>query len=161
MENWLEWGAGLLGLANTIWLLYAAWKRFKPELKKMESQADFDVLEGARQSQQMLIDRINDLEEQINQERESRKAELEQERNNWKSALEAEKDARKRDNDYLRRKFKDADREARDYRQWAAKLVKQVVEAGKVPAPFIPSPEESEVGISAIKSEQEKKDDIK
>lgn len=147
MMNWI------LGAINAAFLIYAAWRKLKPEVKKLETEVDLDVLEGAARSQQMLIDRINDLQSQLNLEREARKADLQQERDARKAELETERAARTKSEEYLRRRIREAEREARDYRQWAAKLVKQVVEAGKVPAAFIPSSEESETGISAIRQE--------
>lgn len=150
--------AGLLSAVNAAFLIYSALKKLRPEIKKMDSEIDLDVLEGAAKSQQMLIDRINDLQTQLNAEREARKLELAQEREARKLELQAEKDARRKESEYLRRRIKDAEREARDYRQWAARLVKQVVEAGKVPAAFIPTPsDDSETGISAILDEGDKK----
>lgn len=151
MDNWINWAAGIMAIINASWLIVQGWKRLKPEVKKMETDADLDILEGAAKSQQMLIDRINDLQSQLNLEREARKADLQQERAARQAELETERAARTKSEEYLRRRIREAEREARDYRQWAAKLVKQVVEAGKVPAAFIPSSEDSETGISAIR----------
>lgn len=156
--DWATILTAIVGAFNIIWLAYQGWKKLKPEVKKLETEVDLDVLEGAARSQQMLIDRINDLQSQLNAEREARRLELSQEREARKLELQSEKDARKKESEYLRRRIKDAEREARDYRQWAARLVKQVVEAGKVPAAFIPSPsDESETGISVISDEGDKR----
>ena len=161
-SNILAWLSGLLAIINACILAYAAWKKLKPEIKKMDSETDLDVLEGAAKSQQMLIDRINDLQMQLTAERDVRQSELQQERNARladlkaeKEArlaeLKAEKEARRKESDYLRRRIKEAEREARDYRLWAAKLVKQVVESGKIPAAFIPSlAEDTDTGIPHI-----------
>lgn len=157
MDNWLNWMAGILSALNGGFLLYSAWKKLKPEVKKMDTEADLDSIEAAAKSQQLLVDRINELEELITEERNHRKQELEQERANWRAELEAEKEARKRDKEYFQRRFLEADGEARAYRRWAAALVKQVVEAGKVPAAFIPFSDESQQGITTIRVEEDEK----
>jgi hypothetical protein len=147
-NNWLTWIASIL---NTVWLLYAAWKKFKPELKKMDTEGDIDILKGAEISNQMLVDRINEMKAQREADVAIWKGELQQEREARKAELAAEKEARKKESDYLRRRIKEAEREARDYRSWAAKLVKQVVNSGQIPAEFVLSlPEDSETGIPHI-----------
>lgn len=127
---------------NTLWLTYKAWKELRPGIKKIETdteKVDAEVeseyaaaqkttLEGATVSSTLLMQRIKELRED----------------------LENEKKARREDAAYFRRRFREAEREARDYRLWAAKLVKQVVEAGKIPAEFVISPSDSEQGIPAV-----------
>ena len=150
MDNWLNWAATLMGVINAGVLVYAAWRKLKPEVKKMETENELDVLKGARESQQMLLDRINELKAEMELDKEECRREIEEVRTNLKAELEAEREARKRKVEYLERKARDYERDARDYRAWAAKLVKQVVEADKVPAPFIPSSDESETGIAPV-----------
>jgi len=137
---------GIVAAANTGFLIYFAWKKIKPEVKKIENEGDSEIvdaanlnLEGAKISAQMLLDRINEL----------------------KGELDAERKVRKEDAEYFRRRIKDLDRESRDYRSWAAKLVKQVVEAGKIPAPFIPSWGESDSNVTAVRTDLEKSDEDK
>lgn len=155
--------SGILAAVNTAMIIYAAWKKLKPEVKKMDAEVDSEIVEaaelnlkGAQVSTTMLLERIADLKMELETERRLRKEELAAERAAREADLEAERAARKKEGEYLRRRFKEAEREARDYRQWAAKLAKQVVESGKVPAPFIPSPDDSETGISAIRGNNDK-----
>lgn len=138
----------LTGIANTLWIIWSSYKKNKPEVKKLESEADkveaevdsemantANILgQGARTSVEILLASIVQL----------------------RADLDSEKKARKEDNEYFRRRFKEAEREARDYRVWAAKLAKQVIEAGKIPAVFVPSPADSEQGLTAI--DEQKKD---
>lgn len=142
--------SGLIAAANAALLVYAAWQKLKPEVKKLESENDLGNLKNAQLSQQMLVDRINELEQQRKDDLEAWKGELEEERRKLEAQLEAAEKKRLEDVAYFKRRFKEADREARSYRRWAAALVKQVVEAGKVPAAFMPFTEDSDTGISAI-----------
>jgi hypothetical protein len=143
---------GALGtLVNSFWLIYSAWKKQKPEVKKLEIEADSEIvgaanlnLEGAKISAQMLLDRINELKTELDKEK---KARLEEQ--------EISERQRRDDAEYFRRRIRDLERESRDYRSWAAKLVKQVVEAGKVPVPFVPSFMESDPSVQAVRTELE------
>lgn len=123
-------------------MTYKAWKELRPGIKKIEAdteKTDAEVeselshaaqvtAEGATVSGKLLMDRIRELRED----------------------LENEKKARREDAAYFRRRFREAEKEARDYRLWAAQLAKQVIEAGKIPVPFSASPTESEQGIPAV-----------
>lgn len=138
-SNLNEIVALLVTLANALSIIYFSWKRNKPEVKKLEAESDSEVVEaaerslkGAEISGNMLIQRINEL----------------------KSELDDEKKARKTDAEYFRRRIKEIDREARDYRLWAAKLAKQVIEAGKVPVAFVPSMNDTDPLLTAITREQ-------
>lgn len=140
MNEFLTWASGILALINTIYLIYGAWKKLKPEVKKMELEADSEIadaanvnLAGAKMSGEMLMQRINELKDDLN----------------------SEKKARKEDIEYFKRRLKEIDREARDYRMWSARLAKQVIEAGKVPVPFISTSGDSDPLISVITKEQE------
>ena len=146
--DWLEIITILTAVANTAWIIWSSWKKNKPEVKKLELEGDSEIveaananLEGAKISGEMLLSRINEL----------------------KADLESEKQLRKADADYFRRRLVESDREARDYRTWAAKLAKQVIESGRIPAPFIPSLHDSERGIPTISTkdilEQQKKEE--
>jgi hypothetical protein len=141
-KEWIEFLIGLATVANTFWITYKAWKELRPGIKKIEvetektdaeieselSHAAQVTAEGATVSSKLLMDRIKELRED----------------------LENEKRARREDAAYFRRRFREAEKEARDYRLWAAKLVKQVVEAGKIPAEFVMSPADSEQGIPSV-----------
>ena len=136
---------------NTLVIAYLAFKKGKPEVKKLEIEGDSEIvgaanlnLEGAKISAQMLLDRINELKGELDQERQARKLESD----------EAET-KRREDIEYFRRRIRDLERESRDYRSWAAKLVKQVVEAGKIPVPFVPSFGDSDISIQAVRTELE------
>lgn len=125
---------------NVAIMAYQAWKKNKPEIKKIDAEGDSVIvdaahtnLQGAEISTELLISRVKEL-----------KAEIEEERK-----------ARKLDADYFRRRIKDIEKEARDYRLWAARLAKQVIEVGKVPVPFISSLNDSDPLISAITREQQ------
>ena len=146
--DWTQIITAAIGLGNFVWIIYSSWKKNKPEIKKLEAEADSEAveaanasLEGAKISGEMLLSRINEL----------------------KADLDAEKKLRKADAEYFKRRLAESDREAKDYRVWAAKLAKQVIEAGRIPAPFIPSSGESERGIPTITDsdieEQQKKEE--
>ena len=116
---------GILGaigaLINIIIISWQAWKKSKPEIRKLdaetevgEAEADLHAIEGAKISMEMLQQTVIKLQKDI----------------------EAEKEARKKDNEYFRRRIREMDRENREYRQWAARLVKQVISAGLIPVPF-------------------------
>jgi uncharacterized protein involved in exopolysaccharide biosynthesis len=155
-------------LANTVWIIYSSWKRNKPEVKKLEIEADSEIvdaanlnLEGAKISAQMLLDRINELKGELDTEKANSRARIEQLKTSGAEEIARIEKSRKTDADYFRRRIKDLERESRDYRSWAAKLVKQVVEAGKVPVPFVPSFGESETGMTAIRTDLETDDNGK
>ena len=90
-------------------------------------------MEGAVLSNSMLMNRIDELQKDLG----------------------IEKKARRDDADYFRRRIKDIEKEARDYRLWAARLAKQVIEAGKMPTPFISSLYDSDPLIATIAREQD------
>ena len=126
--------------ANIAVVAFQSWRKLKPEVKKLEAEGDSEVveaantnLEGAKISQQMLKERVDDLRKEI----------------------EEVKQKRKEDADYFRRRLRDVEKEARDYRTWAARLSKQVIEAGKIPVPFISSLNDTDPLITAISREQE------
>lgn len=134
---------GIAGTLNIIWVVYSSLKKLKPEIKKLEADEDRELVEaaninveGARISGQILLDRINEI----------------------KGDLEKEKAARKEDAEYCKRRIKELERESRDYRSWAAKLVKQVVEAGKIPVPFVPSFTDSDIILSGREEEEKRSD---
>lgn len=145
---------------NTFWLTYKAWKELRPGLKKIEVETDKIeaeteselytgaqvIAEGATVSGKLLMDRIRELRED----------------------LENEKKARREDAAYFRRRFREAEKETRDWRNYAAGLAKQVIQLGGIPISFTPSLGESERGIPAItdaniaddKEIKEKKDGV-
>ena len=138
---------------NSAALIYLGFKKLKPEVKKMSVDTDSEIvdaanmnLEGAKVSAAMLLDRINELKRDLDTEKAARKEE---------QALNEK--LRRDDAEYFRRRIKDLEREGRDYRSWAANLARQVVQAGLIPAPFIPSLTDSETGIQPIRSELENK----
>jgi hypothetical protein len=125
---------------NVLAIAYQAWRRSKPEVKKLEAEGESELqeavnvnLEGAKISSAMLVQRIEELKQDIASERA----------------------ARKQDAEYFRRRIKDIEKESRDNRLWAARLAKQVIEAGKTPVPFISSLNDTDPLISAIAKEQE------
>lgn len=148
--DWLEKLTAITVVANSLWILWSSWKKNKPEIKKLESEAEradaeietefanaAQVLgQGAKISVEVLLGSIVQL----------------------RADLENEKKSRREDAEYFKRRFREAEREARDYRAWAAKLARQVIEAGKIPAPFLPSMTESEPGIAAIVKDEPRKD---
>lgn len=162
MENTFTWITGIIAAINAAVIAYAAYRRLKPEVKKLETEVETDNveaanlnLEGAKISAQMLLDRINELKGELTEEKKLRRESISlMEAAHGKSIKDLER-ARQSDREYFRRRIKDLETESRDYRQWAAKLVKQVVEAGKVPVPFVPSVGESETGITAIRTDLE------
>lgn len=126
-------------LVNTIMLVYQLSRKIKPEVKKLELEGDAELvdaahlnLESAEVSTKLLMNRIDEL----------------------KKAVEEERKARQDDANYFRRRIRELDREARDYRLWAARLAKQVIEAGKQPLPFIPSLGDSDPLIDAMEKER-------
>jgi hypothetical protein len=142
----------LITAANTLGILFIALKKWKPEVKKLEAEGDKTEAEvdseivaaanvnlaGAELSAKMLTQRIAELRED----------------------LENEKKARRDDAEYFRRRFRDAEREARDYRQWAARLAKQVIEAGKVPVAFVPSTDVDSEKLRAVTDGDAKRDEV-
>jgi len=159
---------GIVAALNTGFLVYFAWKRNKPEVKKLDVEADSEIvdaanlnLEGAKVSASMLLDRINELKGDLDKERQQRKEGMEQAELKRAQEVATLEKARREDADYFRRRIKDLERESRDYRSWAAKLVKQVVEAGKVPIPFIPTFGDSETNLTAIRTDLENGHDNK
>jgi hypothetical protein len=152
-KEFIELLIGLATVANTFWITYKAWKELRPTIKKTEAETDKVeaeteselytgaqvIAEGATVSGKLLMDRIRELRED----------------------LENEKRARREDAAYFRRRFREAEREARDYRLWAAQLAKQVIEKGGVPVPFAPSPSESEQGIETINPNSMDRKEIK
>ena len=138
---------------NTLALVYLAFRKLKPEVKKMSVDTDSEIvdaanqnLEGAKISAGMLLDRINELKRELDEEKAARKQEQ----------ILNEK-LRRDDAEYFRRRIRDLEREGRDYRSWAANLARQVVQAGLIPAPFIPSLTDSDPSIQPIRSELEDK----
>lgn len=139
-DNLVEMVSMLTTLLNLGAFTYLAFRKLKPQVKKLDAEVDSEIvesanlnLEGAKISAQMLLDRINELKTELDSERNARKDE--QARN---------EQTRRDDAEYFRRRIKDVEREAADLRHWASKLVKQVVDAGQVPAPFLPSYHDSD-----------------
>jgi hypothetical protein len=143
VKEFIELLIGLATVGNTVWITYKAWKELRPSLKKAEAEADKVeaeteselytgaqvIAEGATVSGKLLMDRIRELRED----------------------LENEKKARSEDAAYFRRRFREAERESRDYRNWAATLAQQVIKLGGIPAVFTPSAAgDSERGIPAV-----------
>lgn len=131
---------GIVTAINTLVIAYLALKKGKPEVKKLELEGDSEIvdaahsnLEGAEISQNMLIQRIEEL----------------------KNDIQEEKKARKIDADYFRRRIRDMDKELRDYRSWAARLAKQVIERGGTPVPFISSLNETDPLIDLLDKERD------
>lgn len=131
--------AAVIAIANTLFLAYQQWRKSQPEIKKIEAEGESEIaeaahsnLEGAVLNNQMLKARIDELQQD----------------------LTTEKRSRRDDAEYFRRRIKDIEKEARDYRLWAARLAKQVIEAGKVPVPFISSLNDTDPLIAAITREQ-------
>lgn len=158
----------LLGAVNGIALLYVTLKKLKPEVKKLDAEGEQErvetdnlSLEGAKISSQILIDRVNELKQDLEDEKRTRLSELVQEREMRNSQINAERESRRKEVEFLRKRVREAEREARDYRLWAAKLVKQVVEAGKIPVAFLPTMDESDTGIPAIPPESLKEEEKK
>jgi hypothetical protein len=163
----------IITAVNTAAIVYFAWMRNKPEIKKLDAEGDSEFaeatnlnLEGAKISAQMLLDRINELKGELDTEKKLRKEELaysEGRRKEELANLESEysekfdrmERARRDDVEYFRRRIKDLERESRDYRSWAAKLSKQVVDAKLIPVPFVPTFSDSDIGITAVRPELE------
>lgn len=104
--------------------IYLSWKKSKPEIKKLEREEESEIvdaahttIEGAMISSTMLKERIDELRRE----------------------LDTEKQARRTDREYFKRRINELEKELRDYRSWAAQLAKQVIEAGKQPAAFVPN----------------------
>jgi predicted RNase H-like nuclease (RuvC/YqgF family) len=164
---------GILVAINSWQVILAAYKKLKPEVKKMEGEAESELqeatnlnLEGAKISGLILLDRINELKIDLAAEKQMRREGMEQaeiRRKEEITRLEADynerfnkvEKARKEDVAYFRRRIKDLEREARDYRSWAAKLNKQIVDAKLIPVPFIPTMNESDESITAVRPELE------
>jgi flagellar biosynthesis GTPase FlhF len=170
----------ILILFNGYQVAVAAWKKLKPEVKKLETEIDTENietanlnLEGAKISALILLDRVNELKgevislrSELNSEREFRKQESisnEKRRKEELAAMEIDytnkieklEKIRASDVSYFRRRIKDLEREARDYRSWAAKLNKQIVDAKLIPVPFVPTLNESDESITAVRPELE------
>lgn len=165
MFSLIEIITALVTLANALWIIYSSWKKNKPEIKILEVEADSGIvdaanlnLEGAKISAQMLLDRINELKGELDSEKTKSRDRIEHLEKTRSEEMARIEKIRKDDADYFRRRIKDLERESRDYRSWAAKLVKQVVEAGKVPVPFVPSFGESDTSITAIRTDLENDD---
>jgi len=155
--DWTQIITALVTLANAAWIIYSSWKKSKPEVKKLEIDADSEIveaananLEGAKISAEMLLSRINELRADLDSAR---------------AQIDAEKALRKSDREYFQRRLTESENEARSYRIWASKLAKQVIEAGRIPVAFLPSSGDSERGITTITDkdieEQQKKEIIK
>lgn len=149
---------GLATVGNTVWITYKAWKELRPGIKKIEAdteKTDAEIeselaaaaqttAQGATVSSQLLMQRITELRQDLN---------------NAKEDLENEKRARREDAAYFRRRFREAEREARDWRNYAARLAKQVIQVGAIPEQFMPSAGDSEENIPVVK-EEKKKDEL-
>ena len=127
-------------------MAYQSMRKNKPEVKKLEVEGDSEIvdaahvnMESAEISTKLLLARIEEL----------------------KKDVEAEKKARQEDRQYFNRRVRDLDKELRDYRNWAAGLAKQVIQAGKQPIPFLSSLNDSDPLIVAITKEQEQLEQTK
>lgn len=165
---------GIIAALNAASLVYFAWKKNKPEVKKMEGEAESELqeaanlnLEGAKISAQMLLDRINELKGELDTERKLRKEGMELAEKSHQDSIDAMKKshldaiaalekARKEDRIYFVRRIKELDKELRAYRSYAAKLSKQVIEAGKIPTALIFDYTDSDTGVQAIRSDLER-----
>ena len=149
----------IVAALNTLAIAYMVLYKGKREAAKTEVEADNEFIEGAERSaklsEDLLTQRIKDLKEELEALKVNSKAELQAEREARGKEIEAEREARRKEGEYLRKRLREAEREGRDLRRWAAALVKQVVEAGKEPARFIPSLSEDSDQLNAITREQE------
>lgn len=123
ISDWLTILALIVPSINTVYIIWASVKKNKSEVKKLSAEGDSEIAEGAKLiaegaqvSSTTLLNRINELQ----------------------SALENEKQARKEDVRYFNRRLLEMDNELRSYRNWTAQLSKQVLQAGQIPAPYIP-----------------------
>jgi uncharacterized protein YoxC len=144
----LIWISSILAAINSVQIIVAAWRKLKPEIKKLETETESEAvetsnlsLEGAKTSATILLDRINELKKDLEDEKKARKEEI--------SRLTQQ---RADDAEYFGRRIKELAKESSDYRLWAAQLAKQVIEAGKIPVPFVPSTSDSD-RIQAIQKE--------
>ncbi len=155
--NTSELVALFISVFNALIAAYVLLYKSKREGRKLEVDSESELIErtlkSAELSNQMLIERIEELKKELEEEKEARKAEFEQERAERDAAIAAEREARKKEVDRLRIKLNDSERENRDLRKWSAQLVRQLVEDAKlVPVPYIPSPpEDSEPKIPVVK----------
>ncbi len=124
---------------NILAIIWFTAKKSGKEIKKLETesesefvQATHDSLEGAKISSAMLKERIDEL----------------------KQDLENERRERQEDRIYFARRIKEIEVEARDNRLWAARLAKQVIETGRIPVPFISSTETDPL-LSTINKEMD------
>jgi hypothetical protein len=130
----------LVTAANTLALAWIILYKGKREGKKIETEEKSELisasnlnLEGAEVSTKLLLSRIDELKQDI----------------------ENEKRARQEDRIYFTRRIKEIDKELGDYRLYAARLAKQVIEAGKIPVPFISSLDESDPLLQTIQKEKD------
>lgn len=142
---------------NTLAVIYILLYKGKREGRQIEIASQSEIVEAAERnlksaeiSNQMLIDRINDLKSELDAERDARQAEV-----------QAEREARQKEVEYLRRRLAEYDREVRDLKNWAAQLMKQVLEAGKIPAAYLPSLEDSDPALRPVRKESNKPKDEK
>ncbi len=126
--------------ANTLALSWVILYKGKREGKKIETEEKSELisasnlnLEGAEVSTKLLLSRIEELKQDI----------------------ENEKKARQEDRVYFNRRIREIDKELGDYRLYAARLAKQVIEAGKIPVPFISSLDESDPLLQTIQKERD------
>lgn len=109
---------------NILAIIWFTWKKNKGEVKKLDVDSDSEIvdaaqtnLEGAKLVTTMLKEQIDELRKE----------------------LENEKKARREDAEYFKRRIKEIEQELQDYRLYAARLAKQVIESGDIPAPLISS----------------------
>lgn len=163
----------ILVLFNTAQVITAAWRKLKPEVKKLQSEAESELqeatnlnLEGAKISAQMLLDRINELKGELDTEKRLRKEGMAMAEKSHSESIEAMKKShtdsiialeksRKEDREYFRRRIKEIDRELRAYRSYSAKLSKQVIEAGRIPVALVFDYTDSDPSVQAIRPELE------
>ena len=119
---------------NVALITWQAWKKGKPELKKLNAEGESEIAEAAHSSLEaseistkMLMTRIEEL----------------------KKDIENEKKARKEDRAYFSRRITELDKELRDYRLWASRLVKQVIDSGNIPA-VLEITEDTDRGLKAV-----------
>lgn len=129
-------------LISSLVIAIISWRKWKPEVKKLEGEEQSEIGEAAESVASGAKSVVEGLQVRVTQ---------------LEAQLKAEQESRKRDTEYLRRRIRDAEQESRDYRNWAAQLARQVIQAGGQPVPFLPT-EDTETGLSAASKPDPKKE---
>lgn len=110
--------SAIFAAINIIAIIWFTWTKNKPTIKKLDAEGDSEIVDAAQANLEGAKIVTTLLREQLDELRKE---------------LEIEKRARREAEEFLRQRIKELETEIQYYRSWSSRLVRQVVESGRIP----------------------------